>query len=377
MKVIQNSYHKGGWRDTLVALPEACLILAFGDRELAQKEKFHRDIRENYPNAELIGCTTSGQVCGSHIEDDSLCITVIALSKGHVKVNSIIMEDALFSQQVAELTEPLIEDDLKHILVLSDGNQVNGSSLVKALNNSVPDNVIVSGGLAGDGDRFEETLVWHNDDTASGRILVCGFYGESLFSTCGSNGGWSPFGPKRTVTRSKANVLYELDNKPALDLYIRYLGEHANELPASALLFPLELEEQETHKKLTRTILSINEAEGSMTFAGNIPEGSKVSLMQSNTHRLVEGAEVAAEQAKNNIKVPKDGDGLLIMISCVGRRLVMGDNTLGEVETVEYCLGDDWQYTGFYSYGEIASQNDSQKCDLHNQTMTVTAIYES
>lgn len=377
MNLIQNIYDADGWMEPVVSLPKAQLILAFGDRDLASDSAFHQTIKENYPTAQLIGCTTSGQVCGTTVADDCVSVTVLELESSHVQVAATALDSSDFETQIRNLAKQLPQEELRYVLVLSDGNQVNGTELIRSLKAEIPEGVTISGGLAGDDDRFEETLVWHNEDMGTNRVLLCGFYGDKLGVSCGTNGGWSPFGPKRTVTKSDANVLYELDGKPALDLYKRYLGDHAQNLPASALLFPLQLDDPNNSHELTRTILSIDEDNSSMTFAGNIPEGSQVTLMQSNINRLIEGAELAAENAYSNLTWEKGGDGLVMMISCVGRRLVMDANTPGEVEAVQFTFGDSWQYCGFYSYGEIASTGDDQDCVLHNQTMTVTAIYES
>ena len=257
--------------------------------------------------------------------------------------------------------------------MLADGHQLNGTELVNGLQANLPDNVLISGGLAGDGTNFSETVVWHNDNSNTGNILVIGFYGEQLKFSHGCIGGWSAFGPDRTITKSASNVLYELDNQPALELYKKYLGPYAEQMPSSALLFPLVLKNGD--KYITRTILNINETDGSMVFAGDVPEGSVVQLMRANTSNLIDGAEIAAETALENLNITPES-GLALLISCVGRRLVLDKHTEDELEVVKDVIGDNWAYTGFYSYGELSPLNASSECALHNQTMTITAICE-
>ena len=101
--------------------------------------------------------------------------------------------------------------------------------------------LVLSGGLCGDDDRFEVTLASYNESPKEGEVVAIGFYGESLEISCANFGGWTPFGPERLITKSRKNILFELDGKPALDLYKRYLGDKASELPKSALLYPLSV----------------------------------------------------------------------------------------------------------------------------------------
>jgi hypothetical protein len=167
-------------------------------------------------------------------------------------------------------------------------------------------------------------------------------------------------------------VLFELDGEPALDLYKRYLGERAQGLPATALLFPLGVRAADWNDaRLVRTVLSVDEATRSMTFAGDIPEGSTAQLMRANFDRLVEGAGKAGRGL-----TPSDGTPrLVVAISCVGRRLVLGERTEEELEAVADAVGPDAAMVGFYSYGEIAP-SAAARCDLHNQTITLSAWWE-
>jgi hypothetical protein len=271
-----------------------------------------------------------------------------------------------------ELGNALAADDLRAVFLLSDGLKVNGTDLVGGLGEIVPD-ATITGGLAGDGDRFERTWTLVDGKPVSGFVTAVGLYGEKVQVGHGSRGGWDRFGPERVVTRSQGNVLFELDGEPALELYKAYLGELASGLPATGLLFPLALRaNHEDEKQLVRTILSVDEGAQSLVFAGDIPEGHRAQLMQANFDRLVSGAEVAAERAL----VPDvPGPYLTIAISCVGRRLVLGERTEDELEAVRHVLPDDNHQVGFYSYGEI-SPYTSGSCDLHNQTMTLTVVAE-
>jgi hypothetical protein len=273
------------------------------------------------------------------------------------------------------LARALHQPGLTHVLVLSDGLKVNGTELVRGLRGGLPATVVVTGGLAGDGADFRQTLVCGNDVPAEGLVAAVGFYGERLRIGYGSLGGWDAFGPERLITRSRSNVLYELDGRSALALYKEYLGEHAAGLPATALRFPLALRGEQAGHGVVRTVLGIDEDEQSMTFAGDMPQGTYARLMKANFDRLIDGAAGAARAGLE--RLGSFEPELAVLISCVGRKLVLKQRVEEEVEGVREVLGPRPALTGFYSYGEICPHGAVTSCELHNQTMTITAFCES
>lgn len=376
----QHIYQDDHWIPDIQANHNAQLVLLFGSRKLAADQAIRNQIASHYPNAEIIGCTTSGEVLDTRIYDESLCLTAIEFSRSQVEVHTVDINNAPENAAKA-LAEHFKQEGLKSIFVLSDGQMVNGTDLTNTLQDILPEGTIITGGLAGDGTEFSETVLWHNSDYGSGKIIACGFYGDHLRVAHGSMGGWDSFGPKRLITKSQDNILYSLDNKPALDLYKTYLGEHAKDLPASALLFPLLITDSQDRPEVIRTILNINTDDNSMIFAGDIPEGSYAQLMKANFDRLIDGAENAAINAINNSlteqqNLAEQHNGLIIMISCVGRRLLLKQRTEEELEAVKDVFGESNLYTGFYSYGEISPLVKGGKCGLHNQTMTITSLFE-
>jgi hypothetical protein len=312
------------------------------------------------------------------IHDGSLSVAVCRFDGVRLKRSAARVESPAHSAEAGKsVASELLAPDLRAVFVLSDGMHVNGSDLLSGINSALPEGVIVTGGLAGDAQRFQKTWVLLDDGACDkGWVSAVGFYGDSLRIGHGARGGWDIFGPERVVTKSKANVVYEIDGQPALQLYKSYLGERAKGLPGTALLFPLSLRESSgANKHLVRTILAIDEAEQSMTFAGNLPQGSLVQLMRANFDRLVDGAHEAAEVTAESQANPA-GPHLVLAISCVGRRIALGQRTEEEVEAAFEPLPKDSKMIGFYSYGEI-SPFATGRCDLHNQTMCLTMLAEA
>lgn len=354
----------------------AQLVLLFGSNDVLNHGTALADVRAAYPDAYLLGCSTAGEICGTAVQDESLVATAVEFEHTEIQTAAVSINDVNDSFQAGErLASKLNRDGLKHLFVLSEGLNVNGSELVKGISKNLPTHVGVTGGLSGDGARFKETFVLGGKNLSRDTVVAVGFYGDRLRVGCGSLGGWDTFGPERLITKAKANVLYELDGKSALELYKQYLGEHANNLPASGLLFPLSIRKSANETAVVRTILAVNEADQSVTFAGDLPEGWYARLMRANMDRLIDGAVGAAKtsQSLSDVESPE----MAILISCVGRKMVLRQRVEEEVEGVRDILGEKTVMTGFYSYGEISPFTPNAKCELHNQTMTITTFSES
>lgn len=350
------------------------LVLGFGEKELL-KGDFYSRVKEKFPNANILLCSTAGEIFNMEVMDHSVSLVSMSFSNTELHMSSVNIDDYTDSYQAGvSLITQLEQKDLSYVLVISDGGKVNGSELVRGMESVVQHQIPITGGLAGDGANFISTSVGLNEEPRSGRIAAVGFYGKAIRVGHGSMGGWEMFGPERVITRSVANQLYEIDGKNALELYKTYLGKYADELPGSALLFPLSIKLQDGEEPIVRTILSIDEATNSMVFAGDVPVGSKMRFMKANFDRLIDAA---TEAAKGTLTVlDKSSPKLALLISCVGRKLVLNKRVDEEVEAVSEVLGDNTILSGFYSYGEISPLQPQAKCELHNQTMTITTFDE-
>lgn len=376
MKILQAKFSREtGWeplRNDGISPASCNLVIVFGSKAILSDPSICNVIRNTYANADILINSTAGEIIDTQVNDETISLTAIQFEKAKIKTAvtqiEIIKDSFEAGKFLAQQFDPV---DLINVLVISDGQKVNGSELVTGLQKYLPEKTIITGGLAGDSSKFQATVVGLNELPTEGRIAAIGFYGSELKVTYGSAGGWDSFGPERLITKSKGNVLFELDGKPALDIYKMYLGEYAAELPGSGLLFPLSIRTTYVNHSLVRTILSVNEEEKSLTFAGNMPEGAYARLMKANLDRLIEGASNAAQNSLN-----KHQPELAILISCVGRKLVLDQRVEEEVEVIRAIYGNGTAITGFYSYGEISPSLNFMKCELHNQTMTITTLTE-
>jgi hypothetical protein len=350
-------------------LPEAQLLLVFGEHAHFQGAECFRELRSLFPKAHIAGCSSSGNLLGSQISDGDVLATAIRFDQATVRlVGAQIAADEDVASRARALAEQLKAPDLRHVIALCDGLNVNATQLAEGLNAC---GVTVTGGLAGDADRFQATWVMSDGPARQNQVVLVGLYGplrvKNVFCT-----GWTEFGAERVVTRAQGKVVYEIDGQPALSLYKKYLGDLASSLPASGMRFPLSITAKPSGHTLTRTLLAVDEKAQSLTFAGEVPQGSTCRLMRTNLDHLIE----TVDQTSVGVVPDRPDPALCLVFTCLGRRIVLGQMVDEELEAAQRRLGEHVLMTGFYSYGELGPLGQAQVCDLHNQTMCMTTVQE-
>ena len=219
--------------------PQICLL--FGTRENFEEEDlYYKALKERFPDSDIIAASTAGNIISDQLLDDVIIATCIELEKTEVKSKLFEFNNKAGKELGLDIGNYFKADDLSYMLVLSAVG-INAGKLLDGINEVIQGSAGISGGVAGDNTKFEKTYVGLNENIGEKKIVVIGFYGNNLVTKHGSQGGWDVFGPKRKVTKCEGNVLYELDNRPVLDLYKEYLGPKAAELPASALYYPFTI----------------------------------------------------------------------------------------------------------------------------------------
>ncbi|MEF3077821.1 FIST signal transduction protein [Winogradskyella poriferorum] len=351
------------------------LVLVFGNRLAIENKNIYAEIRTLFPDGEIIFGSACAEISSDTVNENSITITAIQFEKSNfiVKTSNVLNKDLDSYKTGNELINQFPKEGLKYVFVVSEGSFINGSQLTRGMSASTDDNIVITGGLCGDDTRFEKTIAGYNENPKPGEIVAVGFYGETLDISFSIHGGWTPFGPERIVTKSEGNTLYELDGKPALDLYKSYLGDKAKDLPSAALLYPLNVTSENEKQSIVRSILNIDEENNAVILAGDITKNSKVQLMMTNVDNIANASERAAKQA---LELRETKPELAMLVSCIGRKLVLDQRVEEEIEEVIEVLGNDTTISGFYSYGEIAPFHGEVACQLHNQTMTITLMSE-
>jgi hypothetical protein len=367
--------YDGSWNTPLDSTldSENTLVLLFSTYNAKTVQKPLDEINAAFKNSFIIGSSTSGNILMDELKEDSLVMAVLQFSTTKLQLSTkkitATKQSFIIGQEIAQ---DLNAADLQALFILSDGLNINGSQLTEGLSSVLPPKIKTSGALGGDNEEFLSTWIVVNGKAVEHYVSAIGFYGEDIHFGYASKDGLDKFGVQRVVTRSKDNILYELDGKPALELYKQYLGDKAKDLPASGLYFPISIE-NEDYKEVIRTILAVNHEENSITFAGDVPQGSYVTFMKANHDRIIDAATEAASEL---LLEDYNGEALLnIAVSCVGRKLTLKQRVEEELEATLDILPKETLQIGLYSYGEISPTNQ-KCCELHNQTMTLTTIWE-
>jgi hypothetical protein len=351
------------------------LVLVFANRLMLEDDAVLATIKEEFPYGHIVYASTAGEIIDIDVFDDSVTVVAMEFERSHfiVKTDNIFNHDKNTRQLGEALAKQMPAEGLKHLFVLSEGSFVSGTSLIKGLENDIANNVSITGGLCGDDVRYERTLASYNEKPKEGEIVLIGFYGETLEITFASHGGWLAFGPERVVTKAEGSTLYEIDGQPALDLYKKYLGEKAVEFTLSALMYPLNVTAPGKKNAVVRAVVAPDMENHSMVFADVVPRDSRVQLIMISPDGIANGAQTASNLAMQGRKNKPE---VALVVSCIGRKLVMSQRVEEEIELVNEIVGGQAAIAGFYSYGEIAPFHDTHECELHNQTMTLTLISE-
>jgi hypothetical protein len=374
MKIEQYQWIKSTWDKTLDQDLKPQLCLLFGSRITIENEGLSaiNQLKLAYPEAKVVTVSTAGNIIDEHLIDDTIIATCIQLEKTHVKTQDFLINEESDEELGKRIAEHFNTTDLSYLLVFGTSG-INAGNLLNGINSVYKGKVPVSGGIAGDDTRFKTTLTGIDQKIANNLFVGVAFYGKDLVVSHGSKGGWDKFGPIRKVTKANGNLLYEIDHKPVLDLYKQYLGEKAKDLPASGLLFPIAIIEEGTKEPIVRGIQNIDEKTNALILYGDIYEGQNIQLMKANFDNLIKGAgDSAKETFIGRDKEPE----LALLISCVARRLVLGQMTEEELFEAKNILGTNTKICGFYSYSELSPVVGDNACHLHNQTMTITTFSE-
>jgi hypothetical protein len=352
----------------------AQLVLLFATPGSVQLASWHDTVRAAYPNAHFFGCTTSGQIQGTAVREDSVVVTAIEFEHTRVEAASVRINGGANAGYEAgqELGRALDPAGLRYAFAIGNAMNTNANDTVSGLNSVLPASTCLFGGCASDGHDLRDTSVICDGEPDANSIAAIGLYGDRLEVGTGSSGGWDPLGLDRLITKSKKNVLYELDGRPALPLYKKYMGSAAEHLPASGMLFPMSLEMGDSHKVL-RGVIAVNEQDQSITFAGNVPEGAHARLMFGSSENLIDGAFTAAQQARRALQVPPQ---LLIVVSCVARQLVLKQRACEELESFHEVFEVPPAVAGFYALGEVVPVEVNGRAHFQNETLTVAALAE-
>ena len=336
----------------------------------------------------MVGGTTAGEISASGLGSDTIVLCLMAsdsLSFHVASASGMKNDEEDCGRRLGEkITHDIKMDKAKSLILFPDGMGGDGVSLLKGLQSVLGADFEMVGGFLGDDGRFKETFQFYNGKCYRGDLVTALMIsGEDQFVTStGVRSGFESIGGRIYCTKANKNVVEKFEDVRALDFYKDLLGEERSKrLPEICLEYPFGLIDSKAtigeHEYFQlRCGLQVNEKEGSITLAGSIPEGSAITLTTASRADIINGARQAAIQAQEGLMgaLPQ----LVLMFSCIGRKLVLGRRTSEEIDIVKQVFGENVPIIGFYTYGEIGpldkNQKELQAARFHNETVVLWVL---
>ncbi|MDQ7781724.1 MAG: FIST N-terminal domain-containing protein [Desulfomonilaceae bacterium] len=322
----------------------------------------------------LAGCTTDGEISTSGFSTGSAVLAGLASDTIAFEVASTSSIGADSESAGRRLAQQLPRT-ARHVQLFSDGLTGNGCAILRGMQSVFGPQVPISGGAAGDARAMKQTWQFVGSRILTDAASAISLSGDIHVGT-GVRSGWFPAGVPKKVTRSAGNVVYELDGESALAVYRRYLGPLADKLPAVGIQFPFGLVNEAGslgENPVLRAPMTLNESQGSVSFAGEIPQGSTISLTTGGSAAsLLDASTDAARRAMDSLGAVSPS--ITFFYSCMARKILLGPRTREETERIANVVGRSVPIIGFYTYGEYCPSVSGTDCRLHNETATVTVV---
>lgn len=352
-------------------IPHACWLFCEPGDGMAE---MLTGVVEAAGTAKVVGCTTDGEISTSGFSTGSVVLGGVISDNVSFEVasTSSIGSD---SQSAGRRLAQQLPRSARHVQLFSDGLTGNGCAILRGMQSIYGPQIPISGGAAGDARAMKQTWQFAGNKVLTDSVTAISFSGDIRVGT-GVRSGWFPAGVPKKVTRSVGNVVYELEGESALSVYRRYLGPLASKLPAVGIQFPFGIVDESGRlgdNPVLRAPMALNESEGSVTFAGEIPQGSIISLTTGGSATsLLDATEDAAKRAMDSLGT--GSPAMAFFYSCMARKILLGPRTREETQRISGAVGRNVPIIGFYTYGEYCPSLSGTDCRLHNETATVTVV---
>ncbi|MCB9764429.1 MAG: FIST C-terminal domain-containing protein [Alphaproteobacteria bacterium] len=342
---------------------QALMVLAPVDFEYAV---LLEELRRAYPDAGLIGCTTDGELSGSlGFQEDSVVVMGFAAKgltfRAGIGRGVSADPDAAAAEALAQAGVGMA-DPPRLCITLPDGLTSRGVDITEGLQAALGEGVTLFGGTAGDSFRFEKTLQFFGDEVLEDSLPVLLVYGD-LRLACGVASGWRPVGEGGVVTRVEGGVVYEIDGAPTREFYRAVLGDH---IPPSGE-YPLAVPTGGEGKFYLRFPTGWDPKNGSVTYAADVPAGSRVHVTKADRDEILQGAAESLRLALEDYGAGTPDAAFFV--SCCARKQVLGTRACEEHREILSVLPEGLPFAGFYSYGEISPIHAGEAARFHNETL--------
>jgi len=325
---------------------------------------------------QILGATSSGEFISNEIEEESIVVMLLDMDPSYFKL--LFLE--IGNRSDFEIAKQLGEEGKKTFanaaFIITSGYSVNmdGEEIIRGIEEGFGGEVTIFGGMAGDDLTLTgpKAFTWGKSSITG---LVALIIDEDKIAISGvATCGWKAIGITKIITKSDGNIVYTIDDKPALDLVMKYLGLNLENQVNNTVFnlgayYPLQLE-RENAPSVMRTAMMGNSEDRSLICAGNVPQGSKIRFSLPPDFDVIDTVvEECTEVKEENLK---DADAV-IMFSCISRYLSFGVVTSEEIERVSSVWNAP--LIGFFTYGEYGKAKGGQH-EFHNNTCSVVALKE-
>ncbi len=324
----------------------------------------------------VFGATTAGEFIDGEIGEGGITIMLLDINPAYFRIHFRETGEHTTYENAKQIGLTGKNSFTNPAFIIASGwLHIDGEKIVEGIIEGFGSEITVFGGMAGDDLAMEGPLVFTNKEGAVNGVLALVIDEDKIeingIATC----GWKPIGTTKTVTKSEGNIVYTIDDKPALDMVMKYLGldidlDTGNDVLTNiGAYYPLQLE-RENVAPVMRTAMWGNKEDRSLICAGTVPQGSKVKFSLPPDFDAIEQVVEECKELKNDRQQEADA---LIMFSCISRHLSFGILMSEEIEQVKQVW--DAPMVGFFSYGEFG-KSKTGKHEFHNNTCCVVALKE-
>lgn len=330
----------------------------------------------NDEGIEIFGSTTSGEFISPEISEGGIVIMMLDMNPAYFKIVFFETGDSSTyetSKQLGIEGQKVFANSA--FIIASGWLHTDGEQIIKGIEEGFGSDVTVFGGMAGDDLALRAPMVFtYGKQSATGLVAI--IIDEDKIDINGiATCGWKPIGITKTITKSSGNNVYTIDDKPALDLVVKYLGLNIDNEPGDNVVanlgayYPLQLEREDA-PPVMRTAMLGNKEDRSLICAGNVPQGAKVRFSLPPDFDIIDTVVAECNELKNEKQHDADA---MIMFSCISRYLSFGLMTSEEIEQVQQVWNTP--FIGFFSYGEFGKSKKG-KHEFHNNTCCVVVLKE-
>lgn len=322
----------------------------------------------------IFGATSSGEFIDREIEEESIVMMLLDINKKYFRVCLAETGDGATREAGKRIGLAGVQTFKKAaFIVASGGVSADGEMVVRGIEDGAGEGVTIFGGLAGDDLNMTGTYVFTNHKATDNGVVAILIDEEKVSIKGIATSGWKPVGTVRTVTKSEGNVVYTIDNEPALDIVIKYLGISPSEFNKVndaiinfGVYFPIQIL-RENAPPVMRTAMLANLEDRSFICAGSVAQGSKIRFSLPPDFDVID--EVVSDCIEVKKELP-DADAM-VFFSCKARHLTLGPMIGEEIDAVKKMW--DKPMVGFFCYGEMGKARTG-KHEFHNSTCCLVLL---